>query len=116
VVVRMVRLKNKKQREINMKKNIRCPVCGRKRKASHEKRCGTPKSYNKACQKYSEFDMNVWLKAIEAEKQAKIASLKAEAEAKAKQEEDAKKAEQEKANVASETSTSTAPVAEEVKA
>lgn len=40
-----------------MKRNMRCPACGRRRKPSHEKRCGTQKAYSTDCQRYEDFDM-----------------------------------------------------------
>ena len=39
-----------------MKKNMKCLACGRKRKPSHEKRCGTPKAYSPECETYEDFD------------------------------------------------------------
>jgi hypothetical protein len=38
-----------------MKKHIRCIACGRQRKVSHEKRCGTDKAYSKGCLTYEDF-------------------------------------------------------------
>ena len=63
-----------------MKKNIRCVACGRKRKISHENRCGTDKAYNPDCKKYEDFDSKVWLAEIEDVKKAKQDEVKAEKE------------------------------------
>ena len=35
-----------------MKNHIRCSECGRRRKPSHEAKCGTPKAYSEKCRKY----------------------------------------------------------------
>lgn len=53
------------------KSNISCPACGRKRKPSHEKRCGTPKAYHPECQKYEGLNKKEW--------REKIKSMKVEA-------------------------------------
>jgi len=63
-----------------MKRNIRCPSCGRQRKPSHENRCCTKKAYSPKCQKYEDFDFKAWCDAIDAEKEAKAEAEKAEAE------------------------------------
>lgn len=47
-----------------MKKMNRCPACGRQRKESHERRCGTDKTYNSNCMTYDEFKKSVHYGAI----------------------------------------------------
>lgn len=43
-----------------MKSNRRCLECGRRRKPSHEKRCGTEKAYTPECIIDEKFDMKAY--------------------------------------------------------
>ncbi len=45
-----------------MRTQIRCPGCGRKHKASHEKRVGTDKAYSPDCVKYERTKGKSWQK------------------------------------------------------
>ena len=36
-------------------KNKRCPACDRRRKKSHETKCGTDKAYSSGCITYKKF-------------------------------------------------------------
>lgn len=56
-----------------MKSNMRCQKCGRKRKPSHENKCGTGKAYNKECVKYE-----VWKEKYDEEMKVKREKEKSE--------------------------------------
>jgi len=80
-----------------MKKHMRCPACGRKRKPSHEKKCKTDKKHNPDCKVYAEFDSKTYraelkaqIKARKVEQEEKVAKAKADVEKKIKEAADAK--------------------------
>jgi len=72
-----------------MKKNIRCIVCGCRRKPAHEKNCGTDKANSPACVPYEKFDRKAYKaeqKKIAKEKADEIVRIKAEEVARVKAE------------------------------
>ena len=46
----------------------KCPACGRTRKPSHEKKCGTPKTYSPDCVGKSKFSMKDYKAVIKERK------------------------------------------------